>query len=234
MPLPGNSRKLGFTLIELLVVIAIIAILAAILFPVFLRAKDQARTTECLSRLKDLGIAYALYTENWNGSMPSGVNGPQNGLIRWPIIEQLRGYLKTSKTHFGYIEAGADARKGDTRIPEVFFCPSFREHWRKAHGWYMDAGTYCLVACDSIADNQFPAKKVSYCVSLWDQWVSQQHTNTRVEKPKRGASGAQLAYCIFGDQYRAAEVSFPHQGGANVLYLDWHVKWYRPESARNE
>ncbi len=229
-----DTRGKGFTLIELLVVIAIIAILAAILFPVFARAKATARTTECLSRLKDIGTAFALYSDNWDTTMPSGINGPQNGLIRWPIIEQLRTYIKTSATHNGYIQADPSAKKTDTGIPEVFFCPSFNEEWRKAHGWYMNAGTYSLVAYDQIADNQYPAKKVSYCVNLWNQWVGQHNTNTRVDAPRRGPSGAQLAYCAFGDQYREAAVSFPHQGGANVLYLDFHVKWYRPESARLE
>jgi len=54
----GKRSKSGFTLIELLVVIAIIAILAAILFPVFARAREKARQTACLSNLKQLGLAY--------------------------------------------------------------------------------------------------------------------------------------------------------------------------------
>ena len=60
----------GFTLIELLVVIAIIAILAAILFPVFVRAKERAKETTCKSNMKQLAIAIQLYLNDWNQSYP--------------------------------------------------------------------------------------------------------------------------------------------------------------------
>jgi len=64
----------GFTLIELLVVIAIIAILAAILFPVFARAREKARSTRCLSNLKQLGNALRMYMDDYDGLYPWGVD----------------------------------------------------------------------------------------------------------------------------------------------------------------
>jgi prepilin-type N-terminal cleavage/methylation domain-containing protein/prepilin-type processing-associated H-X9-DG protein len=65
-----TQRRAGFTLIELLVVIAIIAILAAILFPVFARAREQARATSCLSNIKQLGLATIMYVADYDGAWP--------------------------------------------------------------------------------------------------------------------------------------------------------------------
>ena len=68
--LAKRSAKKGFTLIELLVVIAIIAILAAILFPVFARARENARRASCSSNLKQMGLAVMQYTQDYDELMP--------------------------------------------------------------------------------------------------------------------------------------------------------------------
>lgn len=65
-----HLKRRGFTLIELLVVIAIIAILAAILFPVFAKAREKARQTSCLSNLKQIGLATLQYVQDYGGRMP--------------------------------------------------------------------------------------------------------------------------------------------------------------------
>ena len=77
MNIRSNSKR-GFTLIELLVVTAIIAILAAILFPVFAQAREKARATSCLSNMKQLGLATMMYSQDYDELMPlstSMING---------------------------------------------------------------------------------------------------------------------------------------------------------------
>jgi len=66
-----RRQRWGFTLIELLVVIAIIAILAAILFPVFAQARDKARQASCLSNCKQMGTAWMMYTQDYDETFPS-------------------------------------------------------------------------------------------------------------------------------------------------------------------
>ncbi len=78
----SSHRSKGFTLIEILVVIAIIAILAAILFPVFARARENARRSSCQSNLKQIGLAMMQYTQDFDETMPSIFN--QNSNIRMP------------------------------------------------------------------------------------------------------------------------------------------------------
>jgi len=68
---PGKRPGAGFTLIELLVVIAIIAILAAILFPVFAKAREKARQSSCTNNMKQLGIAFTTYSNDWDERYPS-------------------------------------------------------------------------------------------------------------------------------------------------------------------
>src|SRR5437764_1841545 len=72
-----RTRTAAFTLIELLVVIAIIAILAAILFPVFAQAREKARQAVCLSNMKQIGLATTLYAQDWDEVLPPNRTVPR-------------------------------------------------------------------------------------------------------------------------------------------------------------
>jgi prepilin-type N-terminal cleavage/methylation domain-containing protein len=80
--------KRGFTLIELLVVIAIIAILAAILFPVFAQAREAARKASCTSNLKQIGIALQMYQTDYEGMFPPSQLPSSGANISWPTMCQ--------------------------------------------------------------------------------------------------------------------------------------------------
>jgi prepilin-type N-terminal cleavage/methylation domain-containing protein len=89
-------RRQGFTLIELLVVIAIIAILAALLFPVFAQVREKGRQTSCLSNLKQLGTAMLMYASDHDGAFPV-VLGRQPGQTRayeWSWLQRIEPYVK--------------------------------------------------------------------------------------------------------------------------------------------
>ncbi len=106
--------KRGFTLIELLVVIAIIAILAAILFPVFARAREKARQTACLSNTKQIALALRMYLSDYDGRIFALYPDYQGGLY---AHENLQPYTKNQ---------------------QVFICPSGTpgRDWRtRYYGW---------------------------------------------------------------------------------------------------
>src|SRR5688500_17276072 len=101
------SQRRGFTLIELLVVIAIIAILAAILFPVFARARENARRASCQSNLKQVGLGIMQYTQDYDEKFPQS---PWNNIAS-----------DTRRSHWGQVI------QPYVKSTQLFVCPSNTE-----------------------------------------------------------------------------------------------------------
>lgn len=99
MSVPVARRRRAFTLIELLVVIAIIAILAAILFPVFAQAREAARKTACLNNLKQMGTGLLMYSQDFDEELPPAWIGypavPFPGQARW--MDVVQPYVKNTQ-----------------------------------------------------------------------------------------------------------------------------------------
>lgn len=140
-------RRKGFTLIELLVVIAIIAILAAILFPVFAKAREQARKASCTSNMKQLALALLMYAQDYDETLPCITEDPVNG---WYYGEDWAAKIINGK-YVGH---------GNRYDSAMFHCPSDvgklswgkknsygsnRGHWSYRCGW-LDSG-YTWKAC---------------------------------------------------------------------------------------
>lgn len=171
----GIQKSRAFTLIELLVVIAIIAILAAILFPVFARAREQARGTSCLSNTKQLGLAVLMYLSDYDQAYPTmyleasdvvgdtygelygghagiGNAAQQNYARNASIVAQLNPYIKSHPIWICPSDSGAFT---DFRIGQRFSSYHYRHYlsYGFARGYY--PGTAGRVWKES--DFPFPA-----------------------------------------------------------------------------
>jgi prepilin-type N-terminal cleavage/methylation domain-containing protein len=126
------QKRVGFTLIELLVVIAIIAILAAILFPVFAQAREQARMSTCLSNFKQIGTGVMMYLQDWDDTYPMNRIASNPGghecdgtgkLITWkhetqPYIKSINVFrCPSNPRHNSPDETGGDDKFGYTVFP---------------------------------------------------------------------------------------------------------------------
>src|ERR1700710_903646 len=108
-----SRRRTGFTLIELLVVIAIIAILAAILFPVFASAREKARQTTCASNLKQIGLGVMQYQQDYDETFPMlHYNDAANNEVRW--FDAVGPYIKNGDKYSNNRYSGAGG---------IFKCP---------------------------------------------------------------------------------------------------------------
>ncbi len=117
--IPSRSKK-GFTLIELLVVIAIIAILAAILFPVFAQAKEAAKKTGCISNLKQIGLAWMMYVADYEDTHPPYSVPTPEGFVYWFGLLDSTVVPSQIRPHLGFIQPYM-------KNAEIQDCPSAKE-----------------------------------------------------------------------------------------------------------
>jgi prepilin-type N-terminal cleavage/methylation domain-containing protein/prepilin-type processing-associated H-X9-DG protein len=115
-PVARTNRRSGFTLIELLVVIAIIAILASILFPVFARARENARRSSCQSNLKQIGLGMVQYSQDYDEQMVRGwygttSSGGSDATDKYKWMDAIQPYIKSTQlfncpSQSTYLESG--------------------------------------------------------------------------------------------------------------------------------
>jgi len=216
----------GFTLIELLVVIAIISILAGILFPVFSRAREQARKSACLSNLKQIGTAAMMYTQDYDERLPMA----NFSVGRWYTL--LQPYAKSM---------------------QVFVCPTSGPVPSSvcSYGWNIGGAYSDLFATSGTYGNGFgytsgrpltPGNVVGVPLSV----VQEPSTTILVTDPSSNGYGSNGLYSIGmrplsegyipvlhgGKRYSTTAVTLTDfSGGGNYLFADGHAKFLQAERA---
>jgi len=231
----------AFTLIELLVVIAIIAILAAILFPVFAQAKEAAKKTTCLSHSKEVGIGIMLYIGDYDDTYPKGyyyeLNGPTVGRrVQWAYT--LQPYIKSQQmfkcpTDFLPTPPATSGGYQDLSVPELSYIPNYAV--MPAHdGGHVSAGAVGEAANVIIfAEKQYKigAKTLkSYAGAsgfIPDSPVNSDYCRSPIEYVKAAIkkpsdSNYKLVRVAF-DRHTGGKSS-DHSGNSNFVFCDGHAK----------
>jgi prepilin-type N-terminal cleavage/methylation domain-containing protein/prepilin-type processing-associated H-X9-DG protein len=215
----------GFTLIELLVVIAIIAILAAILFPVFARARENARRASCQSNLKQIGLGILMYTQDYDEHYP--------GLMEYPTVIQTQSgwpgklFNINNGSAGGNVISWMDMIYPYVKSTQLFQCPS-----QPTTGATTGAGSYGYSGSISGFDNgHYGQSTTAYggntlasiqdpaqIIMLYDcQW-----NYSSINTPYYMVATAQ-------DPVSYAREN-PHLDGTNIAFADGHVKWMKPSA----
>jgi len=248
------SRRRAFTLIELLVVIAIIAILAAILFPVFARAREKARQASCTSNLKQMGLAMHMYATDYDEVLPPNYAWvpaswvPDQG--NWST-----GFFMWDWFLYPYVKMGDKSTDSDRMMNfGVWMCPSgYTASRPHARNYGANANVFGVFNWDpaTYGDTWNPSKRLAdiakpaSCFAYFDAGCYTM-VYSYVEYPQ--ASIWYMPGTAHADQPRWASTSDSgmymdkdwrtgrHNGQINICYLDGHVKsisgqslWGHPE-----
>jgi prepilin-type N-terminal cleavage/methylation domain-containing protein/prepilin-type processing-associated H-X9-DG protein len=225
-------KKRAFTLIELLVVIAIIAILAAILFPVFARAREAARATSCKSNLKQIVTGAMMYSQDYDEKLVASWDSyvhQAGGATYW--MGMILPYTKNTGIYSCPSFSGP--REGNLNNPQV----SSYGHSHNFLGWG-------LANTPGMADIQSPAETIYFTDRArrsWAQFIANPDDENIIKSNDNDCTACIRAYtqcagCPAGGPYgmgaccQAVTVGSVHSGMVNIAFLDGHVKAYRPSA----
>jgi prepilin-type N-terminal cleavage/methylation domain-containing protein/prepilin-type processing-associated H-X9-DG protein len=208
------KKNEGFTLIEVLIVIAIISILAAILFPVFARARENARRASCQSNLKQIALGVIQYTQDYDERLPSiemgaGTNGgTTSDWILWS--DAISPYLKSAQIF--HCPSATNANTPGGTLPSVV---QGRLAYGAASGLSLDSNVGCLCAFTQYVS----------CASTLASFTNS--SETILLGDRSDTTGTYASYLDPGrpDNFPGTQ----HFGGGNIAFADGHVKWMRPE-----
>ena len=212
-----NAAYTGFTLIELLVVIAIIAILAAILFPVFSRAREAARKTSCLSNMRQLGLAFQAYTQDYDEALPNSTDGtPGAGLLgAWNFYK-----VFPTNTNPGSYDVTQGSLYPYVKNKQVYICPSDAEGRQAGNSYAANSCAFVGSAIGFEAGKPLAAFDAPASFMMLGEEAAPSGANDNL-----AAVSTDDGYML----YNFNRFTTRHSEGSNLTFVDGHAKWFRPE-----